>query len=194
MWKHPGAPCKACNDSFHCVSGGINCPSSLVSWLLRGCFHYHHCSLDRAQPIQCEAGLIEQWRLGGWEDGRGRKPGSCLCFARTESWKGKAKPVLLPCGKTGSFAVVRKFYSTYLRSIPIKSPCSTLPVVLRSRQSWGVGAHPRQEIFVWGWGGTPIRAWPSSSFPKDLALSCSPYRAGRGPVSLDPVLSGSPGF
>lgn len=61
-------------------------------------------------------------------------------FASPRQSPGRARPSQCssPVGRQASSSVVHKFYFTYPRSIPIKSPCSTPPVVLMSRQSWGI--------------------------------------------------------
>lgn len=90
-------------------------------------------------------------------------------FASPGQSPGRARPsqCCSPVGRQASSSVVHKFYSTYLRSIPIKSPCSTLPVVLMSRQSWGVDAHGRQEeAFVGDEVGLPSGHDPAVHFPK----------------------------
>lgn len=64
-----------------------------------------------------------------------------FAFLGQSPGRARSSQCCFPVGRQSSSSVVHKFYSTYPGSIPIKSPCSTLPVVLISRQSWGVDAH-----------------------------------------------------
>lgn len=90
-------------------------------------------------------------------------------FASPGQSPGRARPSQCssPVGRQASSSVVHKFYFTYPRSIPIKSPCSTLPIVLMSKQSCGVDTHGRQEeAFAGNEVGLPSGHDPAVYFPK----------------------------
>lgn len=194
MWKHPGAPCKARNDSFHCVSRGrLSFKLSQLalermlplSSLLLG-----HCPAHSAWGWACRA--MEAEGAGGWE--------------RKEAW---LQPLLLQDRVLGGQDQAsapplwedRQALLLYTSFTSLTQGQFLLnPHVQHLQWFWWAGRAgvltpwKTRVGLCWGWGGTPIRAWPSSSFPKDLAFSCSPCSAGRVPISLAPVLPGSPGF